>query len=321
MKLSFREVFSSRIDYPHADLPSDLWDKIGKDYELKEDIAIAIKNMVGAVLSPKFKDVDKWFVTNILGSSIATQFWKDDSDLDVKVVIQPDKFVESNPEYSELTLKELKEKFLEVFDQHKNKDYFKVLNRPLDMYMASDDEIYTPDFQKRFDALYDIVSKRWIKNPKLYDIDTYDRDEVVEEGERMALEWAEHWDLDLGKIRRKLTEAQQIETYINSLEPQKAERFKQKVENLLFAMQKEIQKMHIEKNLIKQEYYNAYDAYNPDIEKVYDSANAFPEVIRMKLLVLWGYVYIIRKLNSLIETDLEPEDLNDVKQVLNNQVP
>lgn len=324
MRLSFREKFSSRVDYPQLGLPADLWEIIDGEFQLKPNIASAIENMATAILEPVFRDIDKWVVTYLLGSSIATQFWKEDSDIDVKVVVDLDEFRKRNPEYARDTDLQLKEIFLEkVFDKHKNKEYFKISNRPLDMYLASDKDIYTKDYQKRFDALYDVISKRWIKNPKLYNIDEYDREEVVEEGEALAIKWAEKWDLDLGKIRRKIKETELIKQYIKKLDKVHSARFKQKIENLMFALKQDIEKMHTEKNFVKQEYYQAYDNFNPDIEKYYDSVNALPEVIRMKLLNLWGYIYIIKQLNDLIKDDsnIGSKDVEKVKKVLNDQIP
>jgi len=323
MKLSSRELFSSRIDYPHEDLPEDLWDKVEGKYVLKPSVVDAVKNMAFSVLSPKFSGMDKWVKTYLLGSSIATQFWKDESDLDVKIVINPEKFKAMNPEYANSDDHELKQVFLQVFDSHKGKEYFKVGERPMDMYLSIDKDIYTDDYQKRYDALYDILSEEWIKDPVIYDLDTYDRDEVVSEGEKMALKWATKWDLGLGSIQRKVKEALLIQEYIQTLTPKRALKFKQKIENLLHSLEQDIEKMHTEKEYVKQEYYQAYDDFDPDVEKYYDSVNGAPEVIRIKLLNLWGYLYIIRNLNKFIKNngEISPSEIDEVNDVLKDRVP
>lgn len=320
MILSFREKFSSRIDYPQEDLPKDLWDKVNGEYVLKPNVVVAIKNMADSVLSVKFKKIEDWVVTFVLGSSIATQFWKADSDLDIKIVIDSDKFKSANPEYSDSTDTQLKEQFLEVFDQHKGKEYFKYNQRPMDMYLAIDKDIYTKDFQKRFDALYDVISKRWIKNPTMYDVDTYDRAEIIEDGEISAMNWAEKWDLDFGKIRRKVKEAELLENYIKTLTVKKAKRFKQKLENLLFVLEQEIKKLHKEKDYVKQKYYQSYDTFNENLENYYKSVNELPEVICIKLLNLWGYLYIIKKLNDIIKDDhkISIDEITDINTAIKN---
>jgi hypothetical protein len=323
MKLSARELFSSRIDYPQEELPADLWNKDGDQYTLKPEIAEAIINMSSAVLIPHFKGIEDWLVTYVLGSSIATQFWKGESDLDVKVVIDPEQFKAANPQYADANHMQLKDIFLEVFDAQKGKEYFKIGNRPMDMFLTIDEDLYTEDYQKRYDALYDVNSQRWIKNPTLYDVDTYDRNEVVTEGEEMALEWATKWDLDLGTIQRKVKEAQQIQEYIQSLTPKRAKIFKQKIENLLDELEKSIEKMHSEKEYVKEEYYDAYDKYDGELSKYYDSVNAQPEVIRIKLLNLWGYLYIIKNLNKFIKDDgeISPSEIDTLNDTLKDRVP
>lgn len=320
MLLSYREKFSSRIDYPQQDLPKDLWDKKDGEYILKQDVVLAIKNMADSVLTAEFKKPEQWVVTYVLGSSIATQFWKQDSDLDIKIVIDADKFKMENPEYTNLNDEQLKEQFLEVFDLHKGKKYFQYNNRPMDMYLAMDKDIYTKDFQKRFDALYDVMKKTWIKNPTIYNIDTYDRDDVIEEGEIVAMNWATKWDLDFGKIRRKIKEAELIQNYIKTLTSKKAKRFKEKLENLLFALEQDIKKVHAEKDYVKQKYYQSYEDFDEDLEKYYESVNQLPEVICIKLLNLWGYLYIIKKLNDFIKDDkiISPDEITELDKAIKN---
>lgn len=318
MLLSFRELFSSRIDYPQPDLPEDLWDKSNGEYFLKPNVVTSIKNMAESVLVPIFKNVDKWVVTYILGSSVATQFWKEDSDLDIKIVINPEKFKKYNPEYSKASNEELKKYFVEIFDFHKGKEYFKFKNRPLDMYLAIDKEIPTEDYQKRFDALYDVNSNVWIKHPIIYDIDNYDRDKVIEKGETMALNWATKWDLDLGDMKRKIREAELVQKYIESLDPKRALKFKQKVEKLLKSLEKDIKEIHTEKENIKEQYYKVYDDFDLEMGKFYSSVNEVPEVIRIKLLNLWGYLYIIRNLNKFIKNnnEISVDEIDEVKTFL-----
>lgn len=314
--------FSSRVDYPQAGLPKDLWDKRDNSYLLKPEVESAVKNMVDSILMAKFNGSEKWVKDYLLGSSVATQFWKETSDLDIKVVIDPILFKTANQKYFRLSDQEIKEMLLEVFDEHKGKEYFVFGKRPLDMYPVLAQEVPTEAFQKHFDSLYDINKKAWIKEPMIYDVKDYDRDKVVEKGEELALMWAEKWDLDIGKMKRKIAEIEQLDNYLKTLDVDSAKAFKGKLEKLSKNVQQEIEQMVKEKNFIKEEYYKVYDEFTPDLERFYQSVNALPEVIRMKLLILWGYIFIIKNLSKIIKNkDLKSDNIDEVKYVLNKPIP
>lgn len=313
------QVKASRIDYIKEDLPEEFWNKANGSYTLKPEIESHIKQRIGKALSSELKGIDKWLTNLFIGSSIATQFWKEDTDIDLKAIIDEAKFKEFNPQYKHFKGEVLLEKILEVFDQFKGTDVFTYQNHPFELYPATLDEVGTKEFMNRFDSLYDVNNKKWLKEVNLLDPDDYDRDEVVEEGEEMAMEWAHKWDMDLGKIRRKVKEFELVVQHLKHLTPERRKIFMDKMENLKEGLLYDIEKMHGEKEKVKKEYNESYKSYDEDLEKYYGSVNALPEVIRIKMLNMWGYIAIIKSLNNIIkdEESIDAGDIKDIKEAIN----
>jgi len=306
---------SSRIDYPQKDLPELLWRKENGSYVLQPEIETYIKNLCGKILSEKFNSYSNWFDTSLLGSSISTQFWNDKTDIDVKIVIDQDKFRTDNPAYETLSDKELKDKLADILEEYKY--IYKIENHDIEFYPEFIYEIHTKDFLKRFDSLYDIYRKGWIKLPEFVNYETYDRDEAISEGEQEALTWAQKWDMTFGDIKRKIKDFELVSEYIKTLDKNDKLRFRGRVVKLLNKIKLDIDRLYEEKKIIKQEYYDAYDEFDDNLEKYYHSVNAMPEVIRIKLLNLWGYIKIIRNLSNISEEShaLDKTDVVKIKNV------
>ena len=305
---------ASRVDYIKEGLPSEFWYSNHGVALLRPEVEEFINDRLRRTIGTKLKGMDKWLVTKLIGSSIATQFWKEDSDIDIKLVIDEKEFKKENPEFGRTTTDQMKDSLLEIFDEFKGKPIFQYKKHPMEIYPTPSSIIQTEDFLNHFDSLYDIDNHVWIKSPKMVDPDDYDRDETVMEGEEMALEWAHGWDMDLGRLKRKVKEFELVLNHLKTLSPERKAKFKDKIENLKQGLTDDIEKLYKEKELVKKEYNDSYESYDDDLEKYYGSVNALPEVIRIKMLNMWGYISIIKALNKIIENKDEIE-ASDVKKI------
>ena len=95
---------------------------------------------------------------------------------------------------------------------------------------------------------------------------------------------------------------------------QRRKKFIEKIENLKNGLTDDIKKLSEEKDEIKQEYNDSYDSFDSDLEKFYGSVNALPEVIRIKMLYMWGYINIIKALSKILD-DKEQIETSDVKKI------
>jgi len=309
-----RHKIASRIDYIKDDLPAEFWYKKDDSYILKPEVEKFLKERIFKALGSELKGAEKWIKNMLIGSSIATQFWKENSDIDIKIVIDEDEFKRSNTKFIKMDPDELETSLLEIFDKFKGKSIFQYKSHPFEIYPASVSHIGEEDFLSHFDSIYDIYNKTWIKEPKHIDPKTYNRDEVVEEGEEMAIQWAHEWDGDLGRIKRKVKEFELVINHLKSLPAERRQKFMDKIENLKKGLTDDIRKLSEEKDEVKQEYNESYESYDTDLEKFYGSVNALPEVIRIKMLYMWGYINIIKALTKILD-DKEQIESSDVKKI------
>jgi 2'-5' RNA ligase len=311
---------ASRIDFPQEDLPDSMWNKIDGEYVMKPNVEKKFEDMCERVLSENFKNYKSFYVTCLIGCSVTTQFWKKGSDIDLKMVFNRERFIKQNPKYVKLNEEQLIEAIVDVFDKYKYKMEFN--GHPIEFYPEFEEHVYSQDSTKRFESLYDINKREWIKPVKLVDIDAYDRDKVIEQGEKDAIKWACRWDLQLGNIKRKVKEFELVKNYVKTLDKERKNRFKEKMNGLLSELKSDIEKLNKEKKMVKEEYNNAYDEFNEDLETYYGSVNSLPEVIRIKMLNMWGYLSIIKLLKEIVEDQpaIDKHDVKEINKVLNNQM-
>jgi hypothetical protein len=312
------ETTGSLIDYPHAGLPTILWqkDEVGK-YQLKPEVGEDIRDKVVACLNECLNSPETWMVRLLMGSSIATQFYGSTTDIDIKVVIDEDAFKEANPGARGKSGWDLENWALEQLKGHDSA--LKIDQHPFELFIVPAKEADDPTFLKRFDVLYDITNGVWIKEPKLVDPLTYSRKEMVGPGLKIALKQAEDWDLTLGRIRRSLHELRLIEDYL-ALEPDEEKKDLNAYRKRLFAeIVKAVRKLQTEKQSVKDERGKEYKK-----ETDREFINSMPMVIALKSLASWGYFSQIKGLTryldahkTLVLEDVQPlMDLFDGKVVV-----
>lgn len=318
-QISYRDIRGSIINYPQESLPKYMWDKKDR-FILKPEVKQLIQEYVEKTLD-NFSGSNLWLRGILLGSSIATQFYDENTDIDIKILIDIDDFKKDNTQYLQMNEEDFAKETKDKLDEISTTGNFKFLTHPFEFYFVDIKELNNPKFIKHFDALYDVNGDRWIRGPKLVDVKNYDRDVVVDEGEKMAISWASHWDLNLGKIKRHVKEFDLVNNYIKNIK-NKNERYKfrLKIENLLNKIEKEIIDLKDEKKTVTNQRYRVYIDYQDDIEKYYGMINAHPAVVQMKFLAYWGYFTIIKELNKIIKNEeLTNNNIENVKKVIEKE--
>ena len=313
-------VKASKIDYPRQNLPEHVWDEVDGQHILKPSVEKRFNDIVENILDKNFENYKSFFITTMMGCSITTQFWKEGSDIDIKIVFDKNRFLKQNPRYSGLDEEKLIKVLAEIYDEYKYKYDYK--GHPIEFYPAFEGDMHDDEFIKHFDSLYDIGRRRWIKPVPLINPDAYDREHVISEGEDLALEWATKWDLQIGDMKRKVKEFEHVKDHVKTLDKERRLRFKKKMDALLSQIRHDIQKLDSEKKQIKEEYNNSYDEADEDIVRYYGSINAMPEVIRIKMLNMWGYLKIIKLLSEIVDESpsFDKSDIKKIEHVLNRQM-
>ena len=298
MKISNRTA--SMIDYPHRDLPDDIWykDRAGED-RLREGVSKLMVMLSEQILHENFNGVREFYEGILMGSSLASQFYTDGTDIDVKIIVDVPKLKAHNPQYEGLDKQQLTEKLIEVVKKYKDK--YEYEGRPFDFFFNDVAAINTPEYRAHYDALYNVTLDSWIKKPKFVNVDTYDRQKVIREGEEMALEWAEKWDLSLGKIQRSVRDFKLIQDHLRVLPADEKDRFKGEVEGIQGDLEREIDELSDGRAEVKKLRRDAYEKYADNIDEYFGYINALPDVIQMKMLAHWGYLKLIRELEDKVE--------------------
>lgn len=309
-----RFVNGSIIDYPRPSLDKRIWEQLpDRQFYLSAPAQRKIMDGVNAVIDGEsWIDSGKWLENVLIGSSIATQFYTDETDIDLKIVIDFKKFRVYNPDFANMDDEELSAKLIDTVRQYNAIHEF--TGHPFDYYVYSARDIRSRDFTATYDAMYDIVNKRWLKPPKMIDPTKWNREEVVKLGERMALRWAKSWDVDLGQIRRSVRDYQQLDKYLSVLEDKEKATLVRHLQKYKLELETEIEKMAGEAQELINEKRAAYMDHEESLEELHGYINALPEIIQVKMLNHWGYLKLIRDLK-------EAETVDDVEVATENPEP
>jgi len=162
---------ASIIDFPNNTLCPEIWDS-AEPSRLLADVRIKILADLADVLRTEFKQYTKWLSEVTLVGSMVTNQYNFESDLDINVCIDYDKFRETN----EVTTNYDTDKKLRKFIRSKVyilNDKFIVGQHPTNYFVIGKGN------RLESDAVYDVINNKWIVSPQLVPGD-FNPDEVFE---------------------------------------------------------------------------------------------------------------------------------------------
>lgn len=300
---TYPRLLASMIDYPKEKLSPDVFgqDETG-EYHILSTAKADIEKNVLAALAAFFKTPETWVRQLLLGSSIATQFYNPETDIDVKILVDPEAFKAANQEYIDLDIKLLKELWDDALESRDRTAAFG--KHPYELRAYDQAKLSDPEFLKTFDALYDVSNDAWLKKAKYVDPKTYDREAVVAPAMDRALKTATAWDLELGEIRRDINE---LDLMLSDGEPV----LQSQEDELLAGVADAIRGLEAEKDAVKDARGAAYSD-----GAGLDYINAHPDIIKMKLLVRWGYFRTIKELSRYLKRVGDHLTVQDVPALL-----
>jgi hypothetical protein len=293
---------ASIVDYPYETLPTNLWDDIGdKEYKLKPEIRDKIIDITEKSLINTFGDID-FFEGIIIGSSLATQFFLDSSDLDIKVLVN-----ESLKEDRDESIKRLRE------------NEYEIMGHPVDWYIYDISEIKDKEFLKKYDSIYDIFQDSWIKKPHLIELDKFPRDEILNRAKQEAIGWCQNADISIGQIKRNTKDFDLIFEHLKLLSSDDVTKFKEEIEKILSDIEREIEELSDKKTELTKERHKGFKVeFEPDFEKFYYSINWTKPNLKFKIVQKWQYLNLIRGLEKLLEDDnkITEDEIPEVKEII-----
>jgi len=331
------KVFASVIDYPQQNLPSDVWsyNEKSKEYALKPEVKAEILSRIEQFFKEKgFKNIEKFWLGTVIGSSIGSLFYTTSTDIDVKSIIDVAEFMKANDyDVGDQMWNMVKE--VRKSDVMAASNPLKTTNnRPIDIYFIniadfSEDGIsgIAEDHLKKYDSLYFVEEDVWLKEPQqIADIEKYidERDKTLQEAYKRADKIAEGLDIDIGKANRVATDIEAFGDYIATLKPEQKAKLRDRLQKKLDELEKIIQDMIDTKNEVLEDRQKAFQDldFTLDYEHMITSINFHPDNVKMKLLVKWAYFNIISKLQDIAEdpvtdeVEVKEEDVPAIKEVV-----
>ncbi len=323
---------ASLIDFPRPTLPKEMWDVRDdgrgdafakpEQYFLRPAIRNAILSAVYGMLDFNFKGRESWLADVVTGGSASTQFFNNSTDIDIKMAIKEKEFLATNPEFAGASGQDLNdEMFRKIADNH-SQQYW-IGSHPIEFYLFPASWLQSDEYvDAHYDSLWSLNDNRWIREPKLVDPKTWDREAVIAPGEKLALKWANEWDVLFGGIRKTVRDVLLTLEYVENTPPEVSVTTESKMGNDCLWLTTAIKKLAEDKEGL---IATRRDSYTGSKNNFADMVNADPEVIQLKLLAHWGYLDAIKKLMAILGDDehavITPGQAKHVAAVFNVQAP
>ena len=303
MKNGLVNLISSILDFQHPLLSPDVWDNEQKLLPQHKDKIL--NKLHNAFRIAGFQYYDKWIRQVKVVGSLTTFTYLSTSDIDIHSVVDLNLF--NKLEFNDLlTLDQAQEK-LDVIRKYLNEETVDKLTNtehPIEFYF----ETQLARAETSYSGEYDIVTEKWIKPSPESESDV-DVEETFDYVFRTAEDIIAEIETGTGKIRRRITQIEELQKLIQEWTGEKRLSFKNKLEQKLSEIENEIVKIiGVGKEVIKRR-----KMYMPFSDR---------ELI-FKFLQKFSYILLIRELSKVIEKPPEgiiEEKIPELKRVVEKSV-
>ena len=293
---------ASILDYPKLGLDLSIWTEEGA---LKEDIKNVILHKLTQFFDSKGIKLTEVVDDIVIIGSLTTYQYNSKSDLDVHSIMNYDKFKE---QLFETGLELSKKQIIELLDKTWRKELGKACKKapntehPIECYFELDEELSA----KKEDGIYSILKDEWLQAPRTVDLD-YDIAKLYPDIVEYAEEIASEIDIELGEIKRDITNIEFLQETITQLDGGKKKLFKEKLENKIQEIEDSILDLvETGKTVIDKRKKKEYEPES--------GTN-----INFKYLQRYGYLWLVKQLGEALEDKttekIEIEDMEDVDTV------
>lgn len=288
-KLDSLRIKESVVDIERSDLDSTVFQYVpNKDKPvLQPSIKMQILEDLGHI--QEIVSVSSFFIVG----SILTKKYNADSDIDVTLELPPEEINDFNYEQLLSTLSHVNG-HLAVGTTHPIN--YKIIKQPASF--------------ENYDAVYDVASEQWLKEPTPYQTDL-DKYMGKFESEVASM------DINTGKLRREIIDI----GYLRSLEPDQVKDLSSRIESKLHQIEDTIDSLVDEYQDIKKIRALAYEQpWDAEKIKEFGVKNNLPQNIIYKLLEKYYYLDFMKKLKLILhpvkrgpKKKLEVSDIKSIK--------
>jgi len=308
----------SIIDYQQQHLCKDIWIDNEIKFEVRKFIIQSLESFFRML---DFKEISKFIKGVYIGSSLATYFYKEDTDLDIKVVMDTTLFKKHNPSFENIK----DELLLEAITKKSREEYYTTqtvpgTNHPLDFYFYSTNE-FDPIQYIKYDSLYDLLNNKWLKEPKKL-MSGLSPKFILDEAKRRAKPFLDKITLDIHEAKRSVIDFMFFYDYIKTLDEDDLVLIQEAFNELLQELNDDIETLVEDKQLIKELRRDSFTKkeLESDLEKWMGSLNFSDVNLTFKLLQRYGYMKILVEIKDLYtqkDNYIYPDAVNEVYEILN----
>lgn len=302
----------SLLDYQKDELCPEIW----KDGFLREGVTQYITNQVKLFFqSNDIEGVDDFVYDIYIGSSIATYYYTETSDLDIKIIIDLEEFRLYNTNFDWLN----DDDFLNKLVDMGRDSSFLTSNIPgtkhtIDAYFYSTEEMPEEHLIK-YDSLYSIRFHDWAKEPTKLN----DRTRIIEIAREKSKPFMETLDLGLAKAKRNSIDFMAFLDYIKVMDVDDLNQVKEEFTRLYTELDKSLSGLIDIRNDIKDMRKTTFSKQDLDseLEKIMGSLNYSDGNIIFKMLQRYGYMKILSEINEIYEKkNIGYKEIKEISKVL-----
>ena len=306
----------SILDYQQDDLSPAIW---RPNYTLRSGVEQFIESALrGFFEHAGIIGQDEFIQGILIGSSLATYYYTETSDLDVKVVIAVSIFKEFNPNFKDMSDNDLLEKLISAGRE----SFWLTALVPgtlhvLDIYFLSLEEANNINLLK-FDSLYDVLDKKWIKRPQKL-MGGYSPSIILEYAKERAQNYIDSLTIDIAKTRRDTVDLVLLIDYLKSLDKDDLGSIAKDLDILLEQVNTDIESLVTDREFIKDLRHRAFkkETLDSELEKLMGSINYSDENLIFKILQRYGYMRILSEIKELYEDKfLSLDEIDELGKIL-----
>lgn len=312
---------SSIVDLPREFLPDDVWDLEQKKYTLKvryqQEIYHRLNKFIEKVLKKPYVD----YISGLyIISSVGTYFYNETTDIDIKVILNFDKF---RSHFSLLDKFKDEEINLYLVRESRNLDFMtsplKGGNRPFDWYFYSLVEFmeYSKESHYKFDSIYNIFNSSWLKPPKK--MERSNETEILNYATQLASELFKNFDYKLGRLRRESIRYSEFLSYLKKINP-KSVKVREELLKTIRSIEELLYILGENKDVIGTLRNNSvkYNYMMNLFSEKFNSSNYNDGNLIRKILEKFGYWLVLVELSDIDieEEGVTPENIEKIRQIL-----
>lgn len=296
MNFTIKYKFSSILDYAKDELCPQIFD----GNQLKSSVRDFIyKQTIDFFERRNIQKYQAFIIDCYIASSIASYSYKDDTDLDIKFVIDISLFKKYNPSHKESTSEGICDYLIDLArDSQELTALIPNTEHPLDTYFYDEEEGIEDNLIK-YDSLYSIGQNKWIKEPKPFPQDI-SPDFFLNKAKEYAEPYLNRISKDVEKVKRDSIDFLLLKDYLSSLDQNDLSEVYYLYNKQLMQIDNDIDKLIEDKDFVKKIRHDNFDKkeLKTSIEQLGDSLNYGEGNLVFKILQRYGYVKILKEIKQ-----------------------